>query len=165
MNFLFDASPEELPDTKKSKPRRRAAKPDESQKIAAEDTGGVAIFAHQRRRNDTIIGRSDGHYECADIKCGSSHFDILDEWRGEWFVECMICGTGQSVPAISGVISTPDAAGEFVFADGRYEGLSVSQVVLDENGPTYLSWAAANHKREAVRIACKKWIDSIRIKA
>lgn len=167
MSFLFDISPDEVPDDAKQKQKKQRRKtanvPEPAQRDG--DHASSAIFAPQRRRNDTIIGRSAGHYECADSACGSTHFDILDEWRGEWFVECMVCGTGQNVPAVSGVIETPDDAGEFVFADGRYEGMSVSQVSRDQNGPKYIAWASENHKREAVRNACKKWIDSIPVGA
>lgn len=151
MNYLFDVSPTEVPDERKKKQSRR--KPAEA---AAEGHGIV----HARRRNESIIGRSEGHYTCADEACGSTQFDILDDWRGEWFIECMLCGTGQSVVAVPGVIETPDNAADFVFSDGRYEGLSIAEVHADENGPAYLSWAAKSHKREAVRVACQKWIDS-----
>lgn len=166
MTFLFDVSPEEIPDASKSAPSRKRRQPSAGVQQSAEAADGgkkeaeAAIFLPQRRRNDTIIGRSAGHYQCGYEGCGSAYFDILDEWRGEWFVECMVCGTGQYVPAVSGVLQTPDNAGEFVFADGRYEGLSMAEVAADKNGPTYIAWAAENHKREAVRIACKKWIDA-----
>lgn len=155
MNYLFDVSPTEVPDAKAKRKRAAGEKPQAKE---------VAVV-HSRRRNETIVGRSEGHYSCADESCKSTQFDILDDWRGEWFVECMICGTGQSVPAVAGVIQTPDDAREFVFADGRFEGLAMPEVAASENGPAYISWAAANHKREAVRIACKKWIDRSGVRA
>lgn len=156
MNYLFDVSPTEVPDAKKPKARRGKA-------VAAPAAAAVVISA--RFRNETIIGRSEGHCQCADESCKSTQFDILDDWRGEWFVECMICGTGQYVPAVAGVIQAPDDSADFVFSDGRFEGLAMAQVAASENGPTYIAWAAANHKREAVRIACKKWIDRSGVRA
>lgn len=153
MNYLFDVSPTEVPDERKKKQARRKK---------TDATSGVEShgIVHARRRNESIIGRSEGHYTCADSACWSTQFDILDDWRGEWFIECMFCGTGQSVPAIPGVIETPDNAADFVFSDGRYEGMSIAEAAADEHGPKYLAWAAKSHKREAVRVACQKWIDS-----
>lgn len=153
MNYLFDVAPTEVPDA-------RAKRGRSPRKTQAEKPAAVAQVIHARRRNETIIGRSDGHYACADEACQSTQFDILDDYRGEWFIECMLCGTGQTVPAVRGVIQTPDDAGEFVFADGKFEGFTMSQAAAAENGPTYIAWAAKSHKREAVRLACKKWIDS-----
>lgn len=156
MNYLFDISPLEVPDERRKKQARR--KKEEPAKEAS-------TLVHTRRRNESIIGRSEGHYHCADEACGSTQFDILDDWRGEWFIECMLCGTGQYAVAVPGVIETPDNAADFVFSDGRYEGLSIAEASADEHGPKYLAWAAKNHKREAVRVACQKWIDSSSVRA
>lgn len=153
MNYLFDVSPLEVPDERRKKQSRK------QKKSSAPEAEGHSVM-HARRRNESIIGRSEGHYTCADETCGSTQFDILDDWRGEWFIECMLCGTGQYAVAVPGVIETPDNAADFVFSDGRYEGLSIAEVSADDHGPVYLAWAAKSHKREAVRVACQKWIDS-----
>lgn len=158
MNYLFDVSPTEVPDAKSKRSKSRKTQPSEAEPKAA-------TVVSARFRNETIIGRSEGHCQCADESCKSTQFDILDDWRGEWFVECMLCGTGQYVTAVPGVIQTPDDAAEFVFADGRFEGLSMAQVAAAEHGQRYIEWAAASHKREAVRVACKKWIDRSGVRA
>lgn len=152
MNYLFDISPTEVPDQKRKPAKKRAEKPAET---------AVLVVAQPRKRGSEIIGRSVDHYTCADESCQSAQFDILDDWKGEWFVECMICGVGQYVASVPGVLKTPDEAGEFVFADGIYEGRKMSDVAGESQGCVYIKWAAKSHKREAVRIACKKWIDSL----
>ena len=106
-----------------------------------------------------ILGQVRDLHECADTLCGSRQFDIIDDYRGEWRIECMICGTGQRVPAVPGVLREPEGEA-FVFRDGIFEGLSIDEASRQENGMDYIEWAAASHKREAVKKACRTWLDS-----
>lgn len=156
MSLLFDISPEDPHPEKKKQKRAKGAGP-----AAVKDGEDRGVLMPSKQAHFRIIGRSEGHYECLDVTCKAGIFDILDEYRDEWFIECMICGTGQRVPAIPGVIKAPDRSGDFVFADGKFEGFAIAQVAEMEHGQQYIAWASANHKREAVRTACKNWLDAI----
>lgn len=94
-----------------------------------------------------------------DDSCGSQAFDIADEYRGEWFVRCAICGTGFYAKAIQGHLK-PKGDG-FVFNDGRFAGLTVDEAWSQPRGQDYVEWAAKSHHRQAVRTACQNHLDSL----
>lgn len=106
-----------------------------------------------------ILGQVRDLHECADTRCSSRQFDIIDDYRGQWLIECMICGTGQRVPAVAGVLAEP-VGSDFVFRDGIFEGLSIDEASKQTNGMDYIEWSAASHKRPAVKAACRTWLDS-----
>lgn len=105
-----------------------------------------------------ILGKIDGSHVCPDQQCQGEAHDIVDEDRGEWRIECAFCGTGQRVRAIKGHLKADDA---FTFRDGRCAGLTVAQAWREPRGQEYVAWAAENHPREAVRLACKKHLDGL----
>jgi hypothetical protein len=149
MNFLFDVSPEE---PVKSKKRRRAESPQETPEKVEEAFAAPA-------RDLQIMGQVGDLFTCADESCSASYHDIIDERGGKWLIECCFCGTGQWVLAVDGILKEPDS---FVFRDGVFAGLSIDDAVSRENGMDYVEWAAKKHKREAVRTACARWLDSRR---
>jgi len=104
-----------------------------------------------------ILGTIDDEYTCADSKCGAASHDIIGEDGLHWRVECRFCGTMQTVRGIRGHLKPK--AEEFRFSDGRFQGLTPEEAAEQPNGMTYLLWAAAEHKRPAVREACKSFVD------
>jgi hypothetical protein len=145
MSLLFDISPDEVPDQKKKKAGR--AKAAEKTEVPAEE--GPAYLRPQE-----IIGRSAGDYTC---DCESTHFDIIDDFRGEWLLECCMCGLKLRVPALK----TESAEHEFVFFDGRHSGMTIAQVSETPQGIAYIRWCAEKHKSGVVKEACKAWASSV----
>jgi hypothetical protein len=152
MNFLFDISPTELPDSKKKGSKKAVSQP------VAEVVSDPVFLPSQRELR--IIGRIDHTYACERPRCGAECHDIIAEDGADWLLECCFCGQWQWAPAVEGVLDT--GAEAFAFRDGRFAGLTVEQVSRQDKGPEYIKWAATSHKREAVRIACQSWLDSLR---
>ncbi|NBW12205.1 MAG: hypothetical protein EBR82_29660 [Caulobacteraceae bacterium] len=144
MNLLFDTSPEEVPDQKKKKTARK--------KPATEPARPAQVT---EIRPVEIIGRSDGDYTC---DCGSTYFDILDDFRGKWLIECCFCGFKMDVLAVR---TLRPAVPEFVFFDGRHSGMTLAQVSETEQGMAYIKWCAEKHKSGSVKEACKEWLVSV----
>jgi len=145
MNLLFDTSPEEVPDKKKKRQSKKAATP--AQPEAVETAKNLPSLE--------IIGWSEGDYTC---DCGGAYFDILDDFRGEWLIECCFCGLKLRRPAIRDAVQ---ASTDFVFFDGRYSGMTVAQVSETTQGVAYIRWCAEKHKSAAVKDACKSWVASV----
>lgn len=152
--MLFDTSPEE-PEKKKAGRRAKAVPPPAEE--APVHQKAPSILAN---RPSAILGKIDGHYQCLDETCLSEAFDIVDEYRGEWLVECAVCGTGLRTKAIAGYLK--DRGEGFVFNDGRFAGLTVAEAAAQPRGMDYVTWASSEHPRQAVRDACKKHLDSLR---
>lgn len=146
MNYLFNIAPEE-PERKKPAKRAKAKEHEEAAEVV---TAPSRVYQ--------ILGQVRDLHDCGDRRCGSRHFDIIDDYRGEWLIECMICGTCQRVPPVPGILREPE--GDFTFRDGIFAGLSIGEAYSQEHGPEYVEWAAASHKREVVRKACKVWLDT-----
>lgn len=104
------------------------------------------------------LGKLDDRYQCIDQTCQCSVHDIADEFDGHWTIECFVCGTGQTVPVIRGFLEPRQE--EFRFRDGRHEGKTIAEAYEDRRGRDYVTWAAAEHPRKAVREACQKFLDS-----
>jgi hypothetical protein len=151
--MLFDIAPEE-PARKKTPARRAKDVPPQAPEPEVQNS--PSILGNYRTTN---VGKIDGHFTCMDDSCGSQAFDIADEYRGEWFVQCAICGTGFHTPEIKGHLK-PKTDG-FVFNDGRFAGLTVEEAWREPRGQDYVEWAAKSHPRQAVRTACKNHLDSI----
>lgn len=147
--LLFDTAPEE-PEKSKKKPKRSKewVAPQEEPVFAPEITGV----------NYEILGQVRDLHECADTRCSSKCFDIIDDHNGEWKIECVVCGTGQRVPAVEGILKQKE---RFTMRDGIFSGLSLDEIARQENGMKYITWAASSHKRAEVREACKAWLDSL----
>lgn len=104
-----------------------------------------------------MIGMFDGEISCVDSRCGSMCLDILEETRGgKWKVECAVCGTGFETRAVPGHVEHKEE--EFRFWDGRFSGLTIGETAKEPRGLDYIKWAAADHKRQAVKDACKTWL-------
>ena len=147
-SLLFDISDDE-PVKKKGRSNRRKA-------AAAVET--TAAFPPPTYTAE-ILGQVRDLHECADTRCKSQQFDIIDDYKGEWKLECMICGTGQWVTAIPGILPDPEVE-QFTFRDGIFEGRTIDEAAKEENGMDYIEWAASSHKRAAVQKACRTWLDS-----
>jgi len=151
MTFLFDVSPTELPDS-----RKKASKKAFSQPVS--EAAGDPIFLPSQREL-RIIGRIDHTYTCERAQCGAQCHDIIAEDRGDWLLECCFCGQWQWAASVDGVLDT--GAEAFAFRDGRFSGMTVEEASAQDHGLEYIKWAAKSHKREAVRLACQSWLDSL----
>jgi hypothetical protein len=152
--LLFDIAPDE-PERKKAKRQAAASsKAVQASELEPEFKPEISFGTYE------IMGQAHDLHECADTRCGSRDFDIIDEWRGEWLIECMVCGTGQRVPVVPGVLHETQEV--FHFRDGIFAGLSIDEASGKENGMDYIEWAAKSHKRSAVRDACSSWLDAKR---
>jgi hypothetical protein len=149
MSLLFETAPEE-PEKKKARVRKTEE--------PAQAAQPAAIFVPTLPIQ--LIGKIDGHYQCLDESCGSMAMDIVDERRGQWRLECAVCGTGSSEPALVGHIQPKEQ--EFVFRDGRFAGQTISEALRHGRGEEYVRWAAKDHPRQAVRDACRTHLDTIR---
>lgn len=136
MSRLFDDEPR----------RRRKAAPDPLP-AAAPPTVASEV---------TTLGRFDDRVACLDQTCQATTHDIVAEDRSRWRLECCLCGTGQWVPAVPGVLAPQSA--RFVFASGRFGGLSIDEAAMQPRGMDYITWAAQEHPRQAVRKACESWL-------
>lgn len=147
MSLLFDISPTEVPDQKKPR-KKRAVVADEPE----------APPPAVRYVEYVILGQSDGLHECHNPKCGATFFDIIDDYKGEWLIECAFCGWMQRVPAVAGVLAPSD---DFVFFDGRFIGMTLAQTASEKNGIEFIRWCSEKHKSEAVRDACTSWMAAV----
>lgn len=153
MGMLFEKAPDAIDVPSKKKGRKKAAE------AAAP---AEAAEAGSYRRDYAFVpslGMLTHTYACADEACGAECHDIIDEFRGEWLLQCCFCGTMQTQPSIEGVIEPKKD--EFVFRDGRFAGQGISEVLRQPRGEDYVRWAAKEHKREAVRQACQAALDSL----
>jgi hypothetical protein len=154
MSLLFDVSPDEP--TRKRPQRNRAGAPVETQTPEAEKA--PYLLGQLPTRAILPIGTIDHTYDCADAACGTQCHDILHEDRGEWYLVCAFCGTGQWVKAIKGHLQEREQG--FVLRDGRFAGLTFAEVEKQPRGLDYLRWAAESHPRDAVKAAAKKHLDT-----
>jgi len=152
MTLLFDISPEE-PTRKRATLKGRTASADKTESKKA-----PSFIGQTAQRPIKALGRLDHVHECGDTLCRGSAHDIIHEDRGEWLIQCCFCHTAQWVPVIPGHLKPKQD--EFVFRDGRFAGLSIDEALEQPRGRDYVTWAAANHPRPAVRDACKNHIDA-----
>jgi hypothetical protein len=153
MTLLFDTSADEP--TRRKARARKAARPEtetEPPKNALLNIGKSA---------PAPLGVLDDSVACVDSRCQAQCHDIIDEVRGQWFLECVFCGTGQWVPAVRGHLPEPVAGGDFVLRGGRFDGRTIAAAARDPRGMDYLRWAAKEHPRPAVQKACETYLASI----
>jgi hypothetical protein len=153
MNHLFDISPDEP--TRKRGSRKPTGAVFSTSEPVAEKT--FSYLGKLPVKAILPIGRADDLFDCGDGRYGARCHDILHEHKGEWYVECCFCGTAMWVKAVAGHLKPREA--EFVFRDGRFAGMTVFEAACQPRGEDYIAWCAANHKRDAVRAACKKHMD------
>ena len=153
MSLLFDTSPDE-PQKRKGR-ARKAAPPDQEAAVAEKPLIYLDKVAHPP------LGRLDGTVACIDQNCRAECHDILDEVRGQWRLECCFCGTCQWVPVVEGHLAPPAEGAEFVLRGGRFDGQTLGVVSRSSRGMAYLTWAAKEHPRPAVKKACETYLASI----
>lgn len=160
MNFLFDVSPTEDGGRKSS--RKRSCVIDKPQ------SESEPAFVHVPKRYEAgfqpIIGTIDHTYDCGDAACGTQCHDILREEKGQWYVVCAFCGTGQWVEAL--VVKEKKQAkpqdGVFRLQGGRFPGMTLDEVSLLDDGLGCIRWWAADKRAstpDSVRAAAKAWLD------
>ena len=104
------------------------------------------------------LGRLDSGVQCGDTTCRAECHDITDEDRGYWRIECCFCGTGQWVPVVKGHLPPPAEGADFVLRGGRFDGQTIGEVARSSRGMEYITWAAEEHPRQAVKKACRTWL-------
>lgn len=156
MTLLFDVHDSDGGGKKKSRKRPKA-------EVAVE----VAVSHVPRSYGSAsprILGKIDHTYDCADAACGTQCHDLMLEEKGEWYLVCAFCGTGQWVPALEIEPEAVPAADEGVFRlpdGGRFSGLTLADVERLEDGAAYIAWAAKSHKQEDVKEACRIHLDQL----
>lgn len=155
MSMLFDVSPDEPARRPSRKSRVSAANLREKQ----EPEKGASYIRALPPRAIKAIGRIDHVYECADTRCRGSAHDIIHEDSGDWLIQCVFCNTAQWVPVVKDHLPKRPAD-EFVFRDGRFAGLSISEAWEQPRGQDYVRWCAVDHPRPAVKQAAKTWLDA-----
>ena len=153
MNHLFDISPYEP--TRKRGYRKPTSAVFSTPEPVAEKT--FSYIGKVPAKAILPIGKADDLFDCGDGRCGARCHDILHEHKGEWYVSCCFCGTAMWVKAVASHLKPRE--GEFVFRDGRFAGMTVSEAACQPRGEDYIKWCAENHQRDAVRSACKKHMD------
>ena len=151
MSLLFDTSPEE-PQKRRA---RKAVPPKRAREPAPEKP---LIYLGE---SVPPLGRLDDVVACLDQNCQAQCHDILDEDRGQWRLECCFCGTGQWSPVIKGHLPPPAEGADFVLRGGRFDGQTLGEVARSRRGQDYITWAAKEHPRPAVKKACETYLASL----
>lgn len=149
MSLLFNTSPQE---TSKKRGRKPAPKAVSAPVVSAGYEAPLVATPP--------LGVLDDSVACIDSRCQAQCHDIVDEVRGQWFIECVFCGTGQWIPVVRGHLPEPPAGGDFVFRGGRFDGRTIAQTAREARGMDYLRWAAREHPRPAVQKACETYLAS-----
>lgn len=156
MTYLFDISPEEVPDDGKKSARARKRQDWGGKKpVSPADSSRHLLETPAPAAPPPSLGRTR-HYLC---ECGGDIHEILSDYRGYMRLLCLWCARRQTVPAVRETQAGVSAQ-EFVFSGGRFHGMTVAQVIEQPDGERYLVWAAANAARVAEREACQRWIDA-----
>jgi hypothetical protein len=155
VTLLFDTSADE--------PTRRKARARKAAPVFLDDPPTKNALINIGKSAPAPLGVLDDSVACVDSRCQAQCHDIIDEIRGQWFIECVFCGTGQWVPAVRGHLPEPVAGGDFVLRGGRFDGRTIAAAARDPRGIDYLRWAAKEHPRPAVQKACETYLASIPI--
>lgn len=151
MSLLFEIAPDEPEKARKSRPAKKpeSDEPDE----AGFEPSFKACYGPCE-----FLGKADQYgIECIYENCRGTAHDIAYDDGKVWLIQCAFCGTGQYVKARKAQ-SAPSAGAVFRFADGRFSGLSLDEAAGKPFGLEYIEWATTEHKRPAVREACKTWL-------
>lgn len=154
---LFDVSPADGDGRKKKKARARATGRAVSDGVKEPEKSPSFIGNSATTRVIKPIGKIDDTYQCIDSRCQAYCHDILHEEAGMWFLSCAFCGCTQWLRAIPGVIQPREE--QFQLRDGRFSGMTLDEVSREPHGPEFIRWAAKSHQRDAVKAACKTWLD------
>lgn len=162
MSMLFDVSPSENQARKKGGRLRKAAEATPAGKEPGQSPPLPPMPPMLSQAGPPLpLGTIDHTYSCPDTRCRAEFHDIVSEDGGDWLIQCGFCGTGQWVRAIKWHLKP--RAEQFTFRDGRCQGLTLDGAAAMPRGLEYIAWAANEHPREAVRTACKSWLDSRRV--
>jgi hypothetical protein len=81
------------------------------------------------------VTRWDNNHEC--LRCFARCHDVVEQReRRRLLIECCFCGMLMEVP---GQISVP---GDLTLKQGRFSGLKISEVLMQQDGEEYLDWLA-----------------------
>ena len=152
MRLLFETSPEE-PQKKKPRRKKKSAEP-------RPEVLGVPLPPSSAEA-PAPLGRLDDGVACLDQNCQAQCHDILDEDRGQWRLECCFCGTVQWSPVIKGHLPPPAEGADFLLRGGRFDGQTLGEVARSRRGQDYITWAAKEHPRPAVKKACETYLASL----
>lgn len=97
-----------------------------------------------------------GDIEGAPCDCGTSLWEIMDEWRGEWKVECWACYRRRKMAVVVGHLKPRS---DFTLRDGRFAGMTLDEAAREPHGLEVLRVYASGHKRPEVREAVRKFLD------
>jgi len=151
MSLLFDISPTDEPQKKRSGKKKQA------EEAAAAPEPAVVVPKRISDEPPKPLGAADG-FVCINEACGGTCHDIWKKSRGLWLIECFECGTGQWVEAQEEAQETEEDS--FRFPEGvrdTFVGLTIDEV--DALGRRdYIVWAAENCRIGDVRDAAKNWL-------
>jgi len=94
--------------------------------------------------------RRTQHATC--YRCEAQFHEVLDVDGGLSLCECMFCG------AMEWVRLPSDDDKAWRFHRGNHAGKTIEEAWLADS--QYVEWAARKHPAEAVRNACRSWLDS-----
>lgn len=152
MNMLFD--PEETSAPEDVQPRKKGRK-----KPAVVEAPAVEPEIPMPPRV-VAVARVLGQIDDIECVCGTSRWDIMDEWRGEWVVECWACYRSRRMPAVPGHLKPRS---QFTLRDGRFKGLTIDEAAAQPRGIDTIRHYATNHKDEEVRAAARKFLDGLAV--
>lgn len=147
---LFDMTADETTAPEDASPRRGRRGPKPSP--AAESPAAVAPAPAPPAR----AIRPLGDIEADPCDCGTSLWEIVDEWRGEWAVECWACYRRRKMAVVVGYLKPRS---DFTLRDGRFAGMTLDEAAEEPHGLEVLRVYASGHRRPEVREAVRKFLD------
>jgi hypothetical protein len=135
MNYLFDVGV-----------RRKVERPEEPEKP-------VAPRDESTRATPATLGGADDLFDCG--YCQGRCHDVIDEYGGQWKVQCCFCGLVETVGRVEGVLPST-----FTFPSGRFSGERIDAVAATPKGRKFVAWAAKEHMNQEVRAACQTFLDT-----
>lgn len=156
--LLFETSP--------SEPGRKRSRKGQQPADSPPQHPAVAVTARQQEFGPAgFLGKCDGEYDCVDEACRFGAHDVVGGAPGRWRIQCAACGTIQAVGTVSEMEAVAaeqsrakPATGGFVFNGGLFDGLTIDEASMSPRGMDYISWAAQEHPRQAVKNACETWL-------
>ena len=142
MNYLFEIH--------EKRTEHKRPEPEKDEPIAPKD--------ESRFEAPVVLGRADDLFDCGF--CGGRCHDVIDEYKGLWKVECGFCGLVETHSRVDGVL--PEV---FTFPGGRFAGQSIESVASTDKGMRFVRWSALEHENNAVKEACKKFLDTLNLVA
>lgn len=154
--MLFDTSPIEDLDGKKSAKKPRKANGSQDARVSSEVT--------RLENRSTILASIEGHYQCES--CGLGILDLIEVRKDRWVVCCgWNCLTCWEVDPIPGLLDERDKKQKadtesFTMRGGEYDGQTLEEIWASGD-ETYVKLLAKKHKRQVVREAAKKFLETV----